>query len=92
MYTVDRDNKLCVTDSIAGTKNWGETKQLATVIPQSSVVAVMVSASLPRVRVYTQVAPGQIAEWGTDDGRNYSLMRAQLPGMVPSVGMYLQVR
>ncbi|KAH8151396.1 uncharacterized protein LAJ45_04598 [Morchella importuna] len=57
VYTVDRDNKLCVTDSITGTNDWGETKQLTTVIPQSSVAAVMISANLPQVRIYTQVAP-----------------------------------
>lgn len=70
-----------MTDSITGTNDWGETKQLTTVIPQSSVAAVMISANLPQVRIYTQVAPGQISEWGTDDGKNYSLMRAQLPGI-----------
>ncbi|KAI5839941.1 hypothetical protein DFP73DRAFT_560864 [Morchella snyderi] len=99
VFTVDRDNKLCVTESIIGTEGWREMKQLTTVIPQSSVAAALLPGSVPRVRVYLQVAPGQIAEWGTDDWRNYSLMRAQLPstaaglapGNVPWVRVSVQV-
>ncbi|KAH8144365.1 uncharacterized protein LAJ45_11654 [Morchella importuna] len=78
-FTVDRENKLCVTEFNAGSNNWQPTKQLGPVIPQSALAAVPVPGNVPWVRIYVQTSPGQIAEWGTNDGKNYSLMASQLP-------------
>lgn len=79
VFTVDRDNKLCVTAFNTGSNNWEPTKQLTVVIPKSPAAAVPVPGNAPWVRVYVQVTPGQVTEWGTNDGKNYSLMASQLP-------------
>ena len=76
IFTVDRDNTLCVTEY--DTSSWGETKQLTKTIALSTAAATLVAGST-RIRVYTQIASGEIAEWGTNDGANYSLMANPLP-------------
>jgi len=58
--------------------SWGQTKQLTDTIAFSPAAATLVAGST-RIRVYTQIASGQIAEWGTNDGKTYSLMANPLP-------------
>ena len=77
VFTIDRNNKLCVTEYVTGS-GWAQTKELTDTIAFSPAAATLVAGS-NRIRIYTQIAPGQIAEWGTDDGKNYSLMKNPLP-------------
>jgi len=76
IFTLNRDNKLCVTEYDAS--SWGQTKQLTDTIAFSPAAATLVAGST-RIRVYTQIASGQIAEWGTNDGKTYSFMANPLP-------------
>ncbi|RPB03020.1 hypothetical protein L873DRAFT_272580 [Choiromyces venosus 120613-1] len=79
VFTIDRDNKLCVTEFNTGGNAWSQTKQLTDTIPSPPAAAVPVSGNGPWVRVYVQSAAGQITEWGTNDGKNYQEMRNPLP-------------
>jgi len=76
IFTIDRDNKLCVTEY--DTSSWAQTKQLTDTIAFSPAAAILVAGST-RVRVYTQIASGQIAEWGTNDGKTYLQFQKSLP-------------
>jgi len=76
IFTIDRHNKFCVTEFANGA--WAPTKQLTNTIVFSPVAATLI-AGASRIRIYIQIAPGQIAEWGTNDGKNYSVMQNPLP-------------
>jgi len=82
VFTIDRDNKLCVTEGSNDASSWTQTKQLTMTIPSSpaAAAAIPVANSYSQlIRVYIQTNPGQISEWGANDGRNYQLLRSQLP-------------
>ena len=78
VFTVNRDNKLCVTEANDGGV-WSATQQLVVTIPSSSAAATALAAQAPQVRVYLQIAAGQICEWGTNDGMNYQQFQNPLP-------------
>jgi len=78
VFTIDRDNKLSVTEWNTGT-GWSATKQLTNAIPFSPAAATPVAGSTQSVRVYLQNNSSQIAEWGTDDGKNYKQYQKDLP-------------
>jgi len=65
-----------VTEFNAST--WAQTKELTGTIPLSAAAATLVAGST-RVRVYLQITPGEIVEWGTDNGTTYSQMKNPLP-------------
>jgi len=79
VFTIDRDNNLCVTEWNNGGNAWGKTKQLTMTIPFSPAAATPVVGVIPWVRVYVQINSQEIAEWGTNDGKTYSLMANPLP-------------
>ena len=76
VFTIDRHNKLCVTEF--DSKTWGQTKQLTGTIVSSPIAATLVAGS-NRIRMYLQNTPFQITEWGTDNGTTYSQMQNPLP-------------
>jgi len=78
VFTIDRDNKLCVTEFNTD-GGWTATKQLTEAIPFSPAAATWVAGSTQSVRAYVQVAPGQIAEWGSDVGKTYKQYQTSLP-------------
>jgi len=59
--------------------SWAQTSQLTDALPRTTAAATAITDDIPIVRVYLQIAGGQIAEWGTNDGMTYSLMQNPLP-------------
>lgn len=79
VFSIDRDNKLCVTEWNDDARSWSQTKQLTMAISSSPAAATIISPYTPCIRVYIQINPGQISEWATNDGESYRGFQSPLP-------------
>jgi hypothetical protein len=75
--SVSDDNMLRVTTYMG--KAWTGTNDLTHTITGSDVACVIVPGTNHWTRVYYQAEGGKIAEYGSNDGQNWSLMQAGLP-------------
>ncbi|CCX34725.1 Similar to Fucose-specific lectin; acc. no. P18891 [Pyronema omphalodes CBS 100304] len=75
--SVSDDNMLRVTTYTG--KAWTGTKDLTRTITGSDVACVIVPGTNHWTRVYYQAEGEKIAEYGSNDGQNWSLMQASLP-------------
>ncbi|KAI5810735.1 hypothetical protein BZA77DRAFT_163126 [Pyronema omphalodes] len=77
VMSVSDDNRLRVTTFT--NKGWAGTKNLTSTITGSDVAAIVVAGTKTWTRAYYQAEGGKIAEYGSNDGQNWSLMQTSIP-------------
>ncbi|KAI5809177.1 hypothetical protein BZA77DRAFT_364369 [Pyronema omphalodes] len=77
VLSVSDDNRLRVTTFT--NKGWAGTKDLTSTITGSDVAAIVVAGTNTWTRAYYQAEGGKIAEYGSNDGQNWSLMQTSIP-------------
>ncbi|PWW76044.1 hypothetical protein C7212DRAFT_363917 [Tuber magnatum] len=83
VFTIDRDNRLCLTEFNTGDNSWSKTRTLLDTIPSSPAAAVLVAGKPPFVRIYLQTRGGQITEWANP----WFILLCNRGPEIPALGM-----